>query len=241
VPSPATDAICSAARQAGAYVIIGINEKVPGTMGSIYNSQLFVSPQGEVIGVHRKLVPTLTERLIHHSGDGSSLRVYDSPHGGIGGLICGENTNSLARFALLAQHERIHVASWPAFSASYQRNSHEAIDIRVKYHAFEGRVFIISTAAVLSDENIRTLGLTEEQVGTLFSRGGHSGIVGPNGSYIAGPADDTEQILYADADMEQIIDGKLSHDLTGHYNRFDIFTLEVKPAPREALRIKVSD
>lgn len=235
VPSPATDALCQAARRAGAFVIIGMNERDPHTMGSIYNSLLFLSPEGKILGVHRKVMPTLTERLIHYSGDGSSIRVYDTPHGGIGGLICGENTNSLARFALLAQHERIHIAAWPAFASSYQSSGHEGIDIRVRYHAFEGRVFVISAAAVLTDEYQEALGLSKEQRAAISVRGGHSGIVGPTGKYIAGPADDTEQILVADADLEQIIDGKLSHDLTGHYNRFDIFTLVMKQVPRQAL------
>ena len=234
VPSAATEAICAAARRAHAYVVIGINEREPGAMGSIYNSLLFVDPDGRIMGVHRKLVPTITERLIHAYGDGSSVRTYDTPLGAVGGLICGENTNSLARFALLAQGERIHVASWPAFTAA-NRNHHESVDIRVRYHALEGRVFVISAAGVLDDACIEAIGLDAEQRRTLDCRGGHSGILGPDGQFIVGPADDSEQILYADADMDRIIEGKLSHDLTGHYNRFDIFTLNMKTVPREAL------
>jgi aliphatic nitrilase len=213
---------------------MGINEREKGAMGSLYNAQLFVGPDGRILGVHRKLVPTLTERLIHNSGDGTSVRTYATPFGAVGGLICGENTNSLARFALLAQNERVHVASWPAFVMK-GRNNFDAIDIRVRYHAFEGRVFIISACGVLDDACLDAMGLDETQRATLACRGGHSGILGPDGQYVAGPADDTAQIVYADADMERIVEGKLSHDLTGHYNRFDVFTLHMKAEPREAL------
>ena len=238
VPSPATEELCAAARRAGVYVVMGMNERDPGAMGSLYNALLFIDPEGEILGVHRKIVPTSTERLIHWFGDGTSLRTYETPHGALGGLICGENTNSLARFALLAQQERVHVAAWPAFAIRQQRTSHEGIDIRVRYHAFEGRIFVISAASVLTDDYMDALGLTAAQREELAFRGGHSGIVGPSGNYIAGPVDDTEQIVYADADMEDVIEGKLTHDLTGHYNRFDLFTLLMKQAPREALRIE---
>jgi aliphatic nitrilase len=235
VPSAATEALCAAAKRANAHVVIGINEREPNALGSLYNAQLFIGPDGGILGVHRKLVPTLTERLIHSYSDGSSVRTYETPNGAIGGLICGENTNSLARFALLAQNERIHVASWPAFVLG-NRNSFDSIDIRVRYHAFEGRVFVISAAGILDDACLDAMELDDEQRATFSCRGGHSGILGPTGQYIAGPADDTEQILYADADMEKIIEGKLSHDLTGHYNRFDVFTLLMKDVPREPLR-----
>lgn len=241
VPGPTTEALCAAARRAGTYVVIGMNEREPKAMGSLYNALLFIGPEGEILGVHRKIVPTVTERIIHSYGDGSSIRTYDTPYGAIGGLICGENINSLARFALLAQHERIHIASWPAFASVHQRTAFDGMDIRVRYHAFEGRIFVISAAAVLTDDTISALGLSAEQKATITCRGGHSGIIGPRGNYIAGPADDTEQILYADADMDQVIEGKLIHDLTGHYNRFDVFTLVMKRVPRQALRIEEAE
>jgi aliphatic nitrilase len=171
---------------------------------------------------------------VHGIGDGSSLRTYPTPYGAVGGLICGENTNSLARFALLAQQERVHVASWPAFTQG--KRNFDTIDIRVKYHAFEGRVFVISACGILDDACLDAIGLTAEQKAALPCRGGHSGILGPDGNYLAGPVDDSAQIVFADADFERIVEGKLLQDITGHYNRFDIFTLEVKPAKREPLR-----
>lgn len=232
VPGPVVDVIGAAARRTRTHVVIGVNERDPGTMGTLYNSQLFFGPDGALQGVHRKLMPTFTERLVHTSGDGSSVRTYETAFGRIGGLICGENTNSLARFALLAQQERIHVASWPAFVFPPQFNG---IDIRARYHAFEGRVFVISACGVLDEACLDAMGVTQAQREAIPGRGGHSGIIGPDGSYIVGPADDTPQILYADADMEKVIEGKLSHDLTGHYNRFDVFTLQMRTSPSAAL------
>jgi nitrilase len=239
VPGAAVDVLGAAARRSRAHVVIGVNERDKGTMGTLYNSQLFFGPDGALLGVHRKLMPTFTERLVHSSGDGSSMRTYSTPFGAIGGLICGENTNSLARFALLAQHERIHVASWPAFILG--KPNFDGIDIRVKYHAFEGRVFVISACGILDDACLKAMGLSESQRGAMRCRGGHSGILGPDGNYMAGPVDDTAQIVYAEADLDKIIEGKLSHDLTGHYNRFDVFTLQVRTSLRQALRLSGAD
>jgi nitrilase len=235
VPSPTTEAIGEAARRAGAYVVIGVNERRPGSLGTLYNSLLFFSPEGELIGCHRKIMPTLTERLVHAAGDGAGLKTYDTPFGPIGGLICGENTNSFARMALLLQGERIHVAAWPAFPVAANSGG-RGIDIRVSYHAFEGRVFVISAAGVLDEEGLAVMALTPEQRELIVSRGGHSGIVGPDGNYMVGPAGEEETILYADADLGRIVAGKYSHDLTGHYNRFDLFTLEVRTVAAEPLR-----
>jgi aliphatic nitrilase len=233
VPGPAVAALSAAARRTHSHVVIGVNERDSGTMGTLYNSLLFFGRDGELMGVHRKLMPTFTERLVHSAGDGSGLRVYPTPYGAIGGLICGENTNSLARFTLLAQQERVHVASWPAFTRGQQ--NFEAIDIRARYHALEGRVYVISSCGILDDASLDAIGVSTEQRAALPCRGGHSGILGPDGNYIVGPADDKPQILYADVDFDKVMVGKQSHDLTGHYNRFDIFTLNVRTPSRQPL------
>jgi nitrilase len=226
VPSDATAAVGEAARRTGTYVLIGVCEREPGSIGTLYNTMLLFGPSGRVLGRHRKIMPTGSERLVHAPGDGSGLRTYKTPFGPIGGLLCGENTNSLARVALLLQGERIHVASWPAFSDP-RGASYRAMDIRVQIHAFEGRIFVISSAAVIDEQTWARLGLPAEKMPAAGSRGGHSGILGPRGDYIAGPADDREQILYAEADENEIVAERIFQDVTGHYNRFDIFSLEV--------------
>ena len=225
VPSPAVRALGEAATKADAYVAIGISERVPGTMGSLYNSLLFLDPEGRVMGVHRKLVPTTTERLIHASGDGRSLNVYPTRYGELGGLLCGENTNSLARFTLLAQGEKIHTAHWPSFPTKYNRAGLDGVDIRIRYHAYEGKVFVISSSAIFGPDSIEKICDTEASRSLVLGGGGVSGIVDPYGKYIGGPLRDEEGIVYADIDLEQMIDAKTLHDVVGHYNRFDVLSI----------------
>lgn len=231
IPSPTTDQLGEAARHAGCHVAIGINERVVGTLGTLYNSLLFLDPDGRILGCHRKLVPTNTERLVHMGGDGSTLRTYDTPAGPIGGLICGEHTPSFARSALLLQGERIHLAAWPPFIGYGSVLGTEQLDIRVRYYAFEGRIFVVSAAGLIDAPTLSRMGISGPVADqALRSRGGHSGVVGPLGNYIAGPAGDEETIVYADLDTAEIVRGKLSQDVTGNYNRFDIFSLKVRVA-----------
>ncbi|MBI2822227.1 MAG: carbon-nitrogen hydrolase family protein [Acidobacteria bacterium] len=231
VPSPATEALGRAARRAGAYVVMGCAEKDAGSFGTIYNTQLIFGPDGTLLGRHRKLIPTASERLIHCGGDGSTLLTYPTPFGGLSGLICGENINSLARTALLLEGEVVHVASWPAFATrGYERQFH-TIDVRMRYYAFEGRIFVISVAAVWTEEMKDVLELDAAARARFFGEGGHSGILNPIGDYIAGPQDGGEAILYADLDLEDVARGKIVHDVTGHYQRFDIFSLRVNRQP----------
>lgn len=225
VPSPATDELGKAARKADAYVAIGINERVRGTMGSLFNSILFLDPDGKVMGVHRKLVPTRTERFVHANGDGSSLRVYPTKYGELGGLLCGENTNSLARFALLAQGQKIHTAHWPSFPTQHSRDGLDGIDIRIRYHAYEGKVFVISSSAVFGQDSLKRLCATEASRNLVTMGGSVSGIINPYGKYIGGPLQDEEGIVYADVDLEEMIAAKTLHDVVGNYNRFDVLSL----------------
>ena len=225
VPSPATEQLGKAARKADTYVVIGISERVPGTMGSLYNSLLFLDSHGKVLGVHRKLVPTTTERLVWGPGDGSTLKVYPTKYGELGGLMCGENTNSLARFALLAQGEKIHTAHWPGFPAEYNRAGIDGVDLRIRYHAYEGKCFVISSSAIFGQDSVERLCLTEQARSLVVMGSGVSGVVNPYGKYIGGPLQGEEGIVYADVDLEQMIDAKTLHDVVGHYNRFDILSV----------------
>ena len=232
IPGPATDALGKAARKAHAYVVMGCAEKDAGSYGTLYNTQIIIGPDGDVLGKHRKLSPTAGERLIHSGGDGSTLSTYATPFGGLSGLICGENINSLARTALLQDGEVVHVASWPAFAMRGMERLSQGIDIRMRYYAFEGRIFVISSAAVWSEAMKDVLELDAAARSRFIGQGGHSGILNPMGDYIAGPQDEGETILYAEMDFEQVARGKILQDVTGHYQRFDVFSLKVN---REAL------
>lgn len=227
VPSPATDQLGQAAEKARAYVVMGINEKEANSYGTLYNTSLFFSPDGELLGKHRKLIPTIYERMVHTGGDGSTLNVFDTVYGGLSSLLCGENTNPLARFALLAEGEVIHAALWPAFPLAHHSNVIGGMDIRIKAHAYEGRIFVLSSTGVFTEEMKDAMELDEEARKQFVSDGAHSCIVNPLGQFLVGPDVPGETVLCAELDMEEVVAGKYMHDITGHYNRFDVFTLNV--------------
>ncbi len=139
IPGPVTAALGEAARQAGATVVIGVNERVADSR-TLYNTLVLIGPDGRLIGKHRKLMPTNHERLVHGLGDGSTLQVFDTPAGKIGGLICWENWMPLARYALYGQGEQIHVAPTADDSKMFVINA--------RHTAFEGRVYVISVCSI---------------------------------------------------------------------------------------------
>lgn len=233
VDDPEMKRIYQAAKTHNIHIVMGINER--GTSyGEIYNTNLIIDNQGNCIGKHRKLVPTWAEKLTWTSGDGSSLKVYPTEIGPIGTLACGENTNTLARFTLLAQGELIHIANYislPVAPPDY--NMAEAIKIRAAAHSFEGKLFTIVSCSTISQEIMDALKEDVPNVEELLTRknSAFSGFIGPNGAVIGGPLIDEEGIVYADIDLAKCIQPKQMHDILGHYNRFDIFDLRVNTAP----------
>jgi len=222
-----------AAKEYNCHIVIGINERGD-SYGEIYNTNLIIDNHGKLIGKHRKLVPTWAEKLTWTSGDGSSLKVYNTEIGPIGTLACGENTNTLARFTLLAQGELIHIANYislPVAPPDYDMA--EAIKIRAAAHSFEGKLFTIVSCSTISKEIKDALRPDVPNVDELLTRknSAFSGIIGPNGTVIGQPLIDDEGIVYADIDLEKCIQPKQMHDILGHYNRFDIFDLRVNTAP----------
>jgi len=233
VPSPEIDRICKAAKENNIHIVIGINERGD-SYGEIYNTNLIIDNHGNLIGKHRKLVPTWAEKLTWTSGDGSSLKVYKTEIGPIGTLACGENTNTLARFSLLAQGELIHIANYislPVAPPDYDMA--EAIKIRAAAHSFEGKLFTIVSCSTVSKEIMEVLKNDVPNVEELLTRknSAFSGIIGPNGAVVGKPLIDEEGIVYADIDLAKCIQPKQMHDILGHYNRFDIFDLRVNVAP----------
>jgi nitrilase len=235
VPGPEVSRLCAAARTHDCVVVIGVNERDPRALGTLYNTNVIIGADGALLGRHRKLVPTWAEKLTWAGGDGASLRVYDTPVGPLGTLACGENTNTLARFALLSAGELVHVANYialPVAPASY--NMAEAIRIRATAHSFEGKLFTIVACSAISEEIIAAMCADRPGNRALFERpnSAFSGVIDPHGNLVGDALIDDEGIVYADIDLNTCIQPKQMHDIIGGYNRFDIFDLRIDRRPR---------
>jgi nitrilase len=219
IPGPSTEQLGQAAREAGAYVSIGVNELVGSTL---YNSQLWLGPDGSVLGVHRKLMPTGGERLVWGYGDGSTLSVFATPLGRLGGLICWENYMPLARYALYDQGVEVYVA--PTWDNS------ETWVPTLRHIAKEGRMYVIGVNFCLrgSDVPDDIPGRDELYGGSddWLARG-NSCIVGPDGGLLAGPLVGEEGMVIGEIDLERLRGARRQFDPVGHYARPDVFHLSV--------------
>ena len=206
--------------------MIGVCEKAPGSFGAMYNTQLFLGPDGTVLGKHQKLVPTVGERLVHRPGGPETFGAFDTEFGPLSGLMCGENSNPLAIFALTAEYTRVHVMAWPNHFPKISVPMADVALTMAKSFAQMSKAFVISAASVVDDHIRETIAGKGEDV-EFLSRpeiGGGSVIVGPDTRILAGPVPgDREEIIYADMDFDVGIKMKLRHDLAGHYNRGDVF------------------
>jgi nitrilase len=228
IPSAATDRLCKAARQAGAYVVIGVDERnAEASGGSIYNTLLYIDDKGQILGKHRKLVPTNAERLVWAPGDGSTLAVYDTPYGKLGGLICWENYMPLARYAMYAWGVQIYVASTWDCSDTWVAT--------LRHIAKEGRCVVVGCCSAMTRDQIPERFEFKELYPPAGSRKawvnvGNSAIVNPE-KIVAGPAVCEETILYAEVDPAWLRGSKYTLDAAGHYARPDVFQLTVNTAP----------
>jgi len=235
IDGPEVKLLRDEARAQGIFVSIGISERSPASVGGLWNTNLLIGDDGEILNHHRKLVPTFYEKLIWSAGDGAGLRVVDTRLGRIGQLICGENTNPLARYALMAQGEQFHISSWPPVWPTRRPtdgvNYHiaAATRIRASAHSFEAKVFGLVTAGVL-DKAARDMLVgrdrTAAEVLDATPRAA-SFFVDPTGEQIGDALCEDEGILYADIDLNRCVEPKQFHDVVGYYNRFDIFDLNV--------------
>jgi aliphatic nitrilase len=236
IDGPEIARISQTARRAGVVVSIGFTEGSPVSVGCLWNANALIGADGSLLNHHRKLVPTYYEKLIWANGDGAGLRVCTTELGRIGMLICGENTNPLARFALLADGEQVHIASyppvWPTRPPEGPGNYDlgQAIRIRAGAHAFEGKVFNLVAASCV-DSTLRQViegSLGREAVRIIDeSPGGISVVMGPTGMPLGETLGREEGILYADIDLAQSVELKQIHDVVGYYNRFDVFSLSI--------------
>lgn len=218
VPGPETSFLGEIAKEFNTHLVIGIVEK--SESGTLYCSVLYFDKDGTLLGKHRKLKPTGTERIIWGEGDGSDLTTYDTPFGKIGGLICWENYMPLARTHVYQSGIDIYIAP-----TADQRDSWQAT---MKHIACEGRCFVIGcNQFVTKDDYPEDLLAELESRDHVMCKGG-SVVIDPFGNVVEGPLWDQSGILYAELDMNQVIKGKMDFDVTGHYARPDVFELTKK-------------
>ena len=229
IPGPQTDALGQAARDANAYVVMGVCEKLPNTTGTMFNTQIYFGPDGSIIRKHQKIMPTVGERIVHMGGYGDTFGAFQSEFGPMSGLICGENSNPLAVFSLIAEGTRIHVMSWPNHFPTSGDPLRNRVAIDSQAFAQMSKAFVISACGTVDERMIEMLKAGAE--GEKFLRDpnccGGSMIVDPLARIIAGPMGAEEGILYADCNLELGIQMKLRHDFAGHYNRADVFQLHL--------------
>lgn len=234
VPGPVTETLGTVCRRCGVVAVVGLTERDTATVGTLYNTNVVIGSDGRLLGRHRKLMPTWGERVVWRGGDGSTLSVFPTEFGALGTLNCGENINTLARFALLAQGERIHVANFPSCALIGARHVSNELYLHVAPHAYEGKLYSIVSSECGSQATAEALGIELEIPQGFFDC--ISGVVGPGGEWVTPPLQDREGIVYADCTAEPVVQGKLFHDIVGHYNRFDVLRVELNSEPMSPLR-----
>jgi len=225
IPDANTDKLCEAAGKAKINVVMGLNERNTESSGaSLYNTLLFISDEGKVLGKRRKLMPTGGERLIWAQGDGSTMDVFDTSAGKLAGLICWENYMPLARYSMYARGAQILASpTWDKSPNWLQSMQHVAR---------EGGLFVISCCMAIRTDNIpdRYTFKSLYPEGREWVNTGNSCIISPKGEVLAGPMEAAEGILMAEIDLGQIIEAKRMFDVAGHYARPDVFRFSVNRA-----------
>jgi nitrilase len=236
VPGPATERLCALAREAGVHLVVGVDEREEHG-STIYNTLLYVAADGTLLGKHRKLMPTGSERTVWGMGDGSMLEAYSTPLGRLGGLICWENYMPLARFFMYAQGVDIWVA--PTLAVG------DAWIATMRHIAREGRCYVVGVNPCVHADQIPA-GFPDRERVWPAAKGewvepGNSVIVSPSGDILAGPAREEETILTAEVDLTVVRAARRLFDPVGHYHRPDVFRLAVDTAPRPAVTALPAD
>ncbi|MEQ9424265.1 MAG: carbon-nitrogen hydrolase family protein [Cyclobacteriaceae bacterium] len=209
------------AKSANAFLVIGVIEKEPISSGTLYCTTLYFGPDGNLLGKHRKLKPTASERIIWGEGDGSTLDVFDTSIGKLGGLICWENYMPLARMAMYQQGVQVYMTPTADQRETWQTS--------MRHIACEGRCYVLSANQYVTKNMYPEHVLALEQLepeSDVLCRGG-SVIVDPMGNVIAGPLFDESGIIYSELSLKAVIASRMDFDVCGHYSRNDIFELKI--------------
>jgi amidase/nitrilase len=240
-----TEVLGEAAREADAYAVIGCNEldDRPGSR-TVYNTLLFFDRSGKVMGRHRKLMPTFTERTYWGCGDASDLKVFDTDIGRIGGLICGENLMVLLKAAMMQKGEEFHIAVWPGAWSGHSKThlmdpetdpagGTSLLYPVIRSYAAESQAFVLSASGILGQNDFpeKWRHIRDSHHTSYSWAVGGSAVINPHGRFVAGPLIGEETILYADCHAHHIKVAKALFDCLGHYTRWDVVRLQVRREP----------
>ena len=216
------DEICEAAAKHSIVIVMGLNEVDSTYSGTtLFNTAVIVDADGSILNRHRKIMPTNPERMVWGFGDGSSLRVVDTAVGRIGCLICWENYMPLARYSLYTQNLDIYVApTWDSGDTWLGSMNHIAR---------EGGCWVLSSATAMQGSDIPTSFPHRDKLfqDDEWINPGDAVVVKPFGGVVAGPLHQEKSVLYAEIDIDESKNARKALDVAGHYNRPDIFSLEV--------------
>jgi aliphatic nitrilase len=234
VPGPVTNAVAAAAKRDAIVIVLGVNER---DHGSLYNTQLIFDSDGSLALKRRKLTPTFHERMIWGQGDGAGLAVVTTAAGRIGALACWEHYNPLARYALMAQHEEIHVAQFPGSMVG--PIFAEQIEVTIRHHALESGCFVVNATGWLSEEQIAKIS-PDEKLRRALRGGCMTAIISPEGAHVVPPLTTGEGILIADLDLGLIIKRKRMMDSVGHYARPELLKLLLDNRPAHPMQTELA-
>lgn len=236
IPSPEFYELQDIAKTNQIFLSIGVTEKSTSkSIGVLWNTNLIFDREGNLIARHRKLMPTWGEKLMWSFGDGSTLNVHDTDIGRLGALICGENTNPLAKYALISQGEQIHISTYPAcfpISRHPEKGSPylETLKVRACAMSYEGKVFTIVSSQAMDEQAYYAFTHGQPELRDLLDRTTYGGsfIVAPSGVICSDIlTDNREGIVYAECDLSSEIGEKAVHDVAGSYQREDVFHFHV--------------
>lgn len=222
VPGPVTNAVSAAAREHEVVVVLGVNER---DHGSLYNTQLVFDADGSLLLKRRKITPTYHERMVWGQGDGSGLKVVETAVGRVGALACWEHYNPLARYALMAQHEEIHVAQFPGSMVG--QIFADQMEVTIRHHALESGCFVVNATGWLTDEQIAQI-TPDAKLQKALRGGCCTAIVSPEGQHLCEPVKEGEGMAIADLDFGLITKRKRMMDSVGHYARPELLSLNLQ-------------
>jgi len=226
--------LCDAAKKNNITIVCGLNER-DGKLSraTLYNTAVIIGNDGNILNRHRKLMPTNPERMVWGFGDGSGLKVVDTPVGRVGTLLCWENYMPLARYALYSQGVEVYVA--PTYDSGDDWIG------TMRHIAREGRCWVICSGVALTQSDIPSDFPEKESLypdTEKWINPGDSLVIAPGGDIVAGPMREEKGLLYADIDSNNVATSKRVLDIAGHYSRPDVFTLNVNTQPQSPVKFK---